>query len=250
MDTQYTLVFFDTETTGTTKDDRLIQLAYRDHTAPDGELFDEIYSSDVAVGFDAMAIHHITPEMQEGKPHFRQSDDYEPVKTLFESPATIAVAHNAPFDVAMLGHEDISVAQSIDTFKIARFLDPAMKLGRHNLQYLRYRLGIYKEITEPLSAHDAKSDVLVLEKLFWRLYSKMQEADNSMSADAILERMVEISEKPMMIPKFTFGKHKGRLVKEVAEDDKGYLQWLLRQKKESEDDETDWIYTLEQFLLP
>ncbi len=39
-------------------------------------------------------------------------------------------------------------------------------------------------------------------------------------------------------------------VEDVASKDKGYLQWLLKQKLESEqiEMEEDWIFTLKHFL--
>ena len=63
--------------------------------------------------------------------------------------------------------------------------------------------------------------------------------------------MVEISALPMMIPSFNFGKYRGQKVADVAEGDKGYLEWLLRQKEEAAangDTDEDWIYTLKAYL--
>ena len=50
----------------------------------------------------------------------------------------------------------------------------------------------------------------------------------------------------VLVEKFISGKYKGRSLKELALEDKGYLEWLLDIKKEEGD--KDWVYTLEYFL--
>lgn len=243
----YNLIFFDTETTGNQDKDRLCQLAYKTLNQPISEMFDELYKPEVPISVESQAVHHITPKMVEDKPLFFKSSDYENVKKLFENPKTILVAHNAKFDVGMMAKEDITCSQTIDTLKIVRYLDPDMKIARHNLQYLRYLLELDNDINEKIQAHDAKGDVLILEKLFTRLFTKLKEQEK-LDDIQTLERMIEISKNPSLITKFTFGKHSGTKVADVALSDRGYLEWLLNTKRQSEQDEEDWIYTLEHFL--
>jgi uncharacterized protein (DUF3820 family) len=59
--------------------------------------------------------------------------------------------------------------------------------------------------------------------------------------------MVDISAKPVLIRKFTFGKYNGELLVEVLKKDRGYLEWLQKTKKQEGGDE-DWLYTLQEFL--
>jgi len=60
--------------------------------------------------------------------------------------------------------------------------------------------------------------------------------------------MIEISSTPSLYKKFNFGKHKDKAIADVALSDRGYLEWLLKQKLESGDNDEDWIYTLQHFL--
>lgn len=247
IQTKYNLTFFDTETTGNQDKDRLCQLSYKFHNEPTDGMFDELYKPPVPLTIESMAVHHITEKMIADKPAFIESPQFEDVKKLFENPETVMVAHNIKFDNAMLAKENIAPANSIDTLRLVRHLDPEMKIARHNLQYLRYLLGLDEDINEKIQAHDAKGDVLVLEKLFERLFTKLKESEKLTDTETI-DRMIQISSEPTLIAKFMFGKHTGKKVSVVAVEDKGYLQWLLKSKRESEQDEEDWIFTLEHFL--
>jgi hypothetical protein len=47
---------------------------------------------------------------------------------------------------------------------------------------------------------------------------------------------------------FNFGKYNGKTVAEVAQVDRGYLDWMLTQKEQNAENEEDWIYTLKYYL--
>lgn len=233
------LIFFDTETTGNTENDFLVQIAY----VSNGERFNELYKPPIKIPPDASAIHHITNKMVEDKPTFKESTDQPIIKKLFEDENSVVIAHNAPFDLEVIKKEDIIPKNFICTLRLARHLDPEEKLAKYNLQYLRYLLDIEVEAT----AHDALGDVLVLEKLFERLKNKMME-EGKLSEDEAIEKMVEVSGHPSLFHTFKFGKYNGQKIEDVAKIDKGYLEWLLAQKESSEFIEEDWIYTLKHYL--
>jgi len=235
------IIFFDTETTGGAEHDRLIQLGVKERgvAAP---VVNAIFKSPVPISIDSMAIHHITEKMTEGKPLFAEAPEYERLKELFEHQDTIAVAHNAAFDIGMLSREGIAPRNTICTYKIARALDPHELIGKYQLQYLRYLLGIEVEAV----AHDAFGDVLVLEGLFERLLAKM--AEQKGGEEAALREMIAVSSKPMLFTTLRFGKHKGKKLEDIAKTDAGYLEWLLNEKKKDPAGEVDWIYSLEHHL--
>lgn len=233
------IIFFDTETTGNTASDFLCQLAYKKNN----ETFNKLYKPPKKVPPEASAVHHITNKMLLDKPTFRESDDYTKVKELFESEDTILVAHNAPFDLAMLDQEDIEPVNFICTLRVARELDKDEKIERYNLQYLRYLLEIEVEGT----AHDALGDVLVLEELFGRLKKKIMESNNINEAEAV-QKMLEISSHPSLLRTFKFGKYNGQRIEEIAGIDRGYLEWLLAQKQAGDEIDEDWVYTLKHYL--
>ena len=64
--------------------------------------------------------------------------------------------------------------------------------------------------------------------------------------------MVRVSGEPILLRRFNFGKYAGLEVKQVAHDDPGYLAWLLNQKimarERGEDNDENWIYTLDYYL--
>jgi len=247
-----TLIFIDTETTGIGADDRLCQLAY---VAKQGneviETYNELFNPGKKIPPEASAVTHITNKMVADKPRFTESSDYTRIKNLLEDKSSIFVAHNAVFDIGMMAKEDIVPSNFICTLRVARYLDKQGKLAQYKLQYLRYFLDI--EIDAP--AHDALGDVLVLCELFPRLYKSVGkelgiEVPEVISEydQVILERMIEISSQPSLLHVFMFGKHSGKKISDVVQSDRGYLEWLLEQKRNSNDDESDWIYTLEYFL--
>ena len=188
-------------------------------------------------------MHHITNKMLENKPTFKESTDQPIIKKLFEDENSILVAHNAPFDLMIIEKEDIKPKKFICTLRLARYLDKEDKIERYNLQYLRYLLDLEVEAT----AHDALGDVLVLEKLFERLKKKIK-AEENLKEDGAIEKMIEISSHPSLMRTINFGKHNGKKLEEVLATDRGYLEWLLAQKLESDQIEDDWIYTLKHYL--
>ena len=237
---KHTLIFIDTETTGAKPEDRLIQVAYRTTDSVD---VNELFSTILPIEVGAMAVHHITEAMIEGKPLFKGSEVEKDLQQRFEK-SQVFVAHNAPFDVAMIEKEGLKVGPVIDTLKVARHLDPQGSIESYALQYLRYLLGIDVEAT----AHDAWGDILVLEQLFYRMLKKMvQEQD--MTQDEAIEKMIEISAQPTLFRTIRFGKYRGQKLQDIAEKDPGYLKWLLTQKEQDpEGPDEDWIFTLKHYL--
>ncbi len=236
---QKKLLFLDTETTGNMPTDHLCQLCYK----IGDEIVSEMYKPPIPISIESMAIHHITEKMVEGKPAFKESHEWQALQEMFQKDETIFVAHNAKFDVSMLEKEGLKPTKVIDTYRVARHLDPDGKIPSYRLQYLRYFLGIEIEAT----AHDAKGDVLVLEKLFERLLKKIMETEN-LSEDSAIEQMLDISSKPVLFKFINFGKYKNTSLAELVQKDASYLRWLLDEKRKTPEEEEDWIYTLETYL--
>jgi len=97
-----------------------------------------------------------------------------------------------------------------------------------------------------LVLHDAIGDVLVLEALYENLLAKLTAQLGS--EELAVKEMLDISSKPKLFTTIRFGKHKGKRIEEIAREDRGYLEWLLREKKKEGEGEEDWIYTLKHFL--
>lgn len=237
------IVFFDTETTGLSKADRLCQVAF----SSDGEMYSSYFKPPVPISIGAMAAHHITNGMVSEMDAFDGSELKDKMQQLINRDDTVFVAHNAKFDIAMLEKEGLIIPRSICTLKVARFIDKDAAIESFGLQYLRYFLRI-SVIATP---HDAEGDVTVLRRVFEKLIEIMI-ADNELpgvsTKEAAILEMISISEKPSLIRRFQFGKYNGKTLKEVALTDSGYLDWLLGQKRSDEDPDEDWIFSLEKHL--
>lgn len=159
-----------------------------------------------AIGFEAMAIHHITEDMVADAPFISE------VIGRYLG-ASVYVAHNAAFDKGKLPQID---APWICTLKLARKLYPEFE--SHGNQYLRYRLGLKPTLPEGLYAHRALYDCYVTAELLMYM---------GREAQWTIREMREISASPSLLYRMRFGKHKGKTFEEVATEDKGYLRWLL-----------------------
>ena len=242
------LLFIDTETTGREEEDRIFQLAFifqdKEHQ--------DLCAPPLPLSVEAMEATHYTNKDVEDKPKFQDVNAAKVLLEILENENTVFVAHNAPFDIAMLEKEGVKTGKFIDTLKIAQHLDPDGKLGAYRLQYLRYALNL--EVKDA-RAHDAMGDVKVLKALFERLYKKLiQETGDK---EATIQKMIELSSMPIEIKKFTFGKHKDKTIEQVAMEDRGYLEWLLKEKQKELNEQggtyntaqtQDWIYTLEKYV--
>jgi exodeoxyribonuclease X len=135
----------------------------------------------------------------------------------------------------------------ICTLKLARYIYPEFEA--HNLQYLRYRLGL--EFAEEINPHDALSDVIVLEKLFLHLSKKLAEKmaieinnDPAKLNDdtTLIQKMTDITQAPSLLHKCIFGKYAGTLWREVPRE---YLEWIVFK---SSFDDADVLYTARHYL--
>ena len=231
------LIFLDTETTGNdVLKDRLCQVCY----AVGGEYHVGFFKPPVPISVKAMSITHITNKMVADKEAFEGSSMQTDLGALLSD--GILVAHNAPFDKAILEAEGLAVPKFICTFRLARALDEDGVIPEYNLQFLRY----YLDLDIDANAHDAEGDVKVLVAVFERLLAKVKQ--EGLSDDEAIEKMMKISTTPMLFKKFMFGKHNGELVADVANTDKGYLPWLLGQKMGEGVPDEDWIHTLQTYL--
>jgi len=234
------LIFLDTETTGNdvTKD-RLCQVCYKTSLG----LKTEYFKPPLPISVKSMSVTHITNKMVEDKGNFAESEMKKELGALLAE--GVMVAHNARFDKAILEAEGLAVPRYICTLRLARFLDKENVIPEYNLQFLRYYLDL--EVTG--NPHDAEGDVLVLEAIFNRLFAKVKEEEPD--ENKAIDKMIEISQSPSLIAKFTFGKYKGEKVEEIARVKRDYLEWLLEQKTAAgsgDDQDEDWIYTLKYHL--
>lgn len=76
-------VLFDTETTGASQEDRVIQFgSLIVDQRGNIEVFDELCSSDVPIKLEAMEVHNITPNLLENKPKAVDTKFYKRLQEL------------------------------------------------------------------------------------------------------------------------------------------------------------------------
>lgn len=219
------IIFLDTETTGIDVENRLCQLAYKVENGESKNLF---FKPPTAISTEASSIHHITNEMVKDKIAFKESEEFNILQKIIDDEG-ILVAHNAEFDIKVLEWEGIRINKFVDTCKIVKYLED---LPRYNLQFLRY----HYEMEIDATAHDASGDILFLEKLFYILRDKMQKK----LVGNVIEKMIEISSKPLLLRRMPFGKYKSMPFERVPKD---YLNWLSNQ-----DIDGDLRYTVDYYL--
>jgi len=241
-------LLFDTETTGNQEHDRIIQVgAMIVHSKEKIDVIDELCSSDVPISIEAMEVHNITPETIADKAPFSQTRFIQEAER-FNNSENYLIAHNISFDLGMLEKEGFENHYTlIDTLRVAKHLLPDSPA--HRLQYLRYALDLYKSEAKEaerlgitIKAHDAIGDVLVMKLLLSKLVTLTQERFPGQNP---MQKMAELTQTPVLLKTFKFGKYKDREIEEVAREDMGYLQWM---HKNLELDE-DLKYTLEQYLF-
>lgn len=233
------IILLDTETTSLSEQARLIQLAYKNLTT--GEELNQYYKSSTPISFQAMASHHITEEMIADKPEFDGSKDQAKLIKMLED--GILVAHNADFDIRVLHVEGVTTHKYIDTLRVAMHL---IDSEEYKLQYLRYSL----KLDATGQAHDAMGDVIILEALFEHLKALTKKKFSLKSDDEIFDKMIELTQAPVLLKKLTFGKYIGKTFEEVNEINPGYLEWLYssESKKDPAAQNKELFYTLKHVL--
>lgn len=233
------IIFLDTETTDLDPQRRLVQLAYKNPAT--AKVVNEYFKPPVPISVGAMSIHHVTNDMVVDKPVFEGSTFHKDL--INEIQGNIIVAHNAAFDIEVLKNEGIVASQFIDTLRVARHL---VQSEQYKLQYLRYFLNLN---VSGVSAHDALGDVLVLEALYEYLKKATAEKFALTSEDAIIQKMIELTNTLVLLNQVGFGKYKGKTFEEVSMLDRAYLDWLRgsETQKSPAEQNSELLFTLAHY---
>lgn len=235
------LIFLDTETNDL-NEKVMIQFAWikKSWWIPN-EVTEFFIQTDKKISLEAMAVHHITPKILEQK--WQNLEDVKDKINEFLKDS-ILVAHNADFDKEVLIKNgfDVENFDWIDTYTVAYNLltDKNMK---HNLQYLRYYFDC--EFETEINPHDALSDVIVLEKVFYKLQKVIENDD--LPWDSI-DIMIWMTKQWIILREFSFWKYAWKTFEEVAKIDRWYLEWLLNSENQKEQKNKHMINTLQFYL--
>jgi len=240
-------VLFDTETTGNQEQDRIIQIgAMIVHSKDDIDVYDELCSTEVPISVEAMEVHNITPDVIENQPLYNELEFVKKLEAYNEK-ENYLIAHNISFDLSMIEKEGFENNYTlIDTLRCTKHLLPDSPY--HRLQYLRYALELYKtegaeahKLDITIKAHDAIGDVLVMKLLLSELVKRTQAQFPGQNP---MKKLAELTQTPVLLKTFKFGKYKDREIQEIVKADSGYINWM---KNNMELDE-DMQFTLEHYL--
>lgn len=235
------LLFIDTETCSLNKRE-VIQLAYKGIVDGVTVAHDSMYRPSGKIDLEAMCAHGITDWMVEEK--LLLSEHPEELNDLKDQlNKSVFVAHNAKFDIDVLKKYDVNPKWYFDTLQIARHV---LDLPKYNLQYLRY----YFDIRIEGQAHSAWGDICVLEKVFIKLAEEAITKYNLPDEQSLYNKLFELTDLPVLIKTFKFGKYKDHNISDILKIDRGYLEWLNREelKKLDKDRNNDMLYTLNHYL--
>jgi DNA polymerase III epsilon subunit-like protein len=239
-------ILFDTETTGTSEEDRIIQIgAIIVHNKKNIEVYNSLCNTDKVIKLEAMEIHNITPNMIANQPSYGELDISHKLLE-YNDKENYLIAHNINFDLGMLEKEGFENSYTlIDTLRCTKHLLP--DLPYYRLQYLRYGLKL-NELEEEeavkmniiIKAHDAIGDVLVMKLLLSRLVKITQEKFPTKNP---MQHLALLTQTPVLIKIFKFGKHKDKEIADVVKSDKGYISWMQKNM----DLDEDMRFTLEHY---
>lgn len=255
---------FDLETTGvSTQYDRVVQLALVGANPDGSEIhYEKLVNPRRSIPAGASRVHGIyDPDVRSKGDFSTIADD---VSELIEG--AIIVGHNVrKFDMSMLESEYLRLGKQapkpkaiMDTYELVRRL----KIGRpHGLGPQCTRHGI-----ELKNAHTAAADAAASLLLFWRL--SVDHAPSFRKSVEEIERWavhgaaspdssdlgrgltdldpvdslgkIRIDDGHMVL---AFGRHKGRHLSEVQNEDPRYIQWLLSPKGIEDDSARDRVRT-------
>lgn len=220
----------DTETTGLNhEEDGILEIAGV-HQDSSVKPFESFCNPGVLISVEAKATHHITEDMIANSPH----PDYV-VKIMLHKlgydKETVMVAHNAQFDRGFIGKCYPPLEEPFKwlcTYRCAMHIWP--DATGHSNQVLRYLLGVKLELPDGLYPHRALYDVIVTKAILERMLETHT-----------LEQLINLTQKPVLLTKVRFGKHKGAQWKDLPKD---YLKWICNQQ----DMDADVRHTAHSYL--
>jgi DNA polymerase-3 subunit epsilon/exodeoxyribonuclease X len=211
-------LWLDTETTGLDEEDRIVEIAfkwYEGSSYEDGpDKFKEFSwekkcKPPLPIKIGAMAVSGIRNCDVENYGVFNEIivDAYR-TKGVISVPTLpkvireliktrTIVAHNAQFDVGMLQKEGVECGDSICTKKLAHYIFPEME--KFNMQFLRYyfweKEGIDMNLPKGMEPHQALADVVILEKVFYRIVQEFK----ARGEEFTVQKAIEISSNPVLL---------------------------------------------------
>jgi len=152
----------------------------------------------------------------------------------------LIVAHNAFYDNSVFKHmysqSHVLNYDWLCTMRLAKKLfsgDDTVE--EYNLPYLRYRFEL--DIPRDMPHHRAGTDAYITAKLFEYLVGVMEDRGLLDQNGPYKDQIIEYVSEPIIIDRMPFGKHKGKLIKDVPMD---YWTWALNNVDSLQEDKDEY----------
>ncbi len=225
------MVFFDLETTGVdTSRDRIVELSMI-KVMPDGEKIIKTrrINPQMPIPESSTAIHGISDEDVKDCPTFAQV-----AKSLeqFIAGCDFGGFNSNRFDLPVLAEEFMRAGVDVD-FKRRKFIDVQNIFHKMEQRTLvaAYKLYCGKDLT---AAHSAEADTLATYEVLEAQLDKYPELENDVNFLAEFSTRAQtvdyagrIIYDDKGVEVFSFGKHKGKSVKEVFDKEPSYYAWMM-----------------------
>ena len=231
------LVVFDLESTGLNiTEDRIIELSYV-KVYPDGHEESKTFrfNPEKVVPQQAIDVHHITNEMLEGEPTFKERA--HDIARIFEG-SDIAGFNSNHFDIPLLAQEMSKGGVSFNPSQ-HRFIDVQTIFHKREKRDLEAACIFY--CGHPMENHhsaadDAKTTLEVLKAQLDHYANDPEPLQNDveyLSQYSTHTRNLDLAGRIIYNenkqPVFNFGKHKGKTVQDVfTKLDFGYYDWMMK----------------------
>ena len=227
------LVFFDLEATGTSVvDDRIVDIGMI-RFEPDGteKSFASLVNPGMPIPPESIAIHHITDDMVRGQPTFKEIAR----KVLdFMGEADLGGFGILKYDIPMLTMEfkRAGVVFGVGGRRLVDALSIYHKLEPRNLA-AAYKFYCGKPLPD---AHRAEPDARASAAVFWaevEHYAELPKDVGGLSAYCTARDPRHVDAEGKFVwrngeASFNFGKHKTLTLREVAQREPSYVEWLAR----------------------
>ncbi len=225
------IVFFDLETTGVNiVKDRIVEISIL-KIFPNGNKESKTWlvNPTIPIPQETIDIHGITNEKVEKEPKFKEI--YEDILVLIKD-CDLAGYNSNKFDIPLLAEEflrceyDFSI-NNINTIDVQNIFH---KLEQRTLS-AAYKFYCKKDLE---NAHSAEADTIATYEILLAQIKKYDELDNDIK---FLSQFSQRGNKSIDIAGFiklndknkeiiTFGKYKGKTIKEIYDENPGYFSWI------------------------
>lgn len=225
------LAFFDLETTGiNTATDRIVEIAIV-KVMPDGTQQKKrfLLNPQMPIPKASSDIHGITDEMVKDAPTFKQAAN-EILQFLHN--CDLGGYNSNKFDIPVLIEEFLRADINFD-MEGRKMIDVQKIFHKMEQRTLAAALKFYcdKELENAHSAlSDAEASFEVLDAQLQR-YAHIGNSVQDILAFTGEEKFIDIARRFIFqngLPAFNFGKHKGKLVEKVFDEEPQYYDWMMR----------------------